>query len=581
MDPGLLTVSKRKWTTNRTAGVMSASRSIASCGRSNRFQWKRNVASEQTPTRGYATTAVECIQLPWCSLSGVRCQVSVVRFFFCLLRLGVLVFLPAVPLVAEVDSTGDDVLVGNRDGPWRRLFLDAMVVEQQSGLARTFHAAEKYEGNPVLRNDQPWEARGAVAGPYLYGTVMWDEGRLRMWYHCICGGYANCYAESKDGIAWTKPNLGIIEFNGSKENNLYLTVTQDPAEKPPSKDRGQCHNASVIKRPWESDPAKRYALFCFGADYGFARVAFSPDGLHWTFPPETREKPLFTSSDVLNFFYDPYKTRYTATWKCHNRRGRAVGAAWSPDGLAWTKPIDGPVFVADDLDPDATQIYGMPVFPYQGLYIGLSWIYHARWFKDGPYSVARIHEAQKDSPRTVDVQLAWSWDLINWTRRPDRRPFIPLGRPGEFDSGMIYTARAPVLVDNQLYFYYGGCEGLHDDKNVKANIGLAWLRLDGFCSMMAGDTEGWLITRRESLRVPQITINARTSGSGYVVAEILDRNNQVVRGFSREDCMPFRGDSVRHVLKWKAGAFPGGKEGEEKKLRFFLKDTELYSYLPN
>lgn len=481
----------------------------------------------------------------------------------------------------KVGTTYDeDPLAGPAKGPWRRLFLDATVVERQEGLTRTFHSATKYEANPVLRYDKPWEGGKGIAGPYLYGTVMWDQGKLRMWYHGAANGYINCYAESNDGIAWTKPNLGIIEFEGSKNNNLYMTVTQDPAENPPSKNRGQCHNASVIKRPWESDPQNRYALFCFGADYGFARVAFSPDGLHWTFPPVTRTKPLFSSSDVLNFFYDPYKSRYAATWKGRNRRGRAAGVAWSDDGLSWTKPVDGPVFVADDLDPDATQIYGMPVFPYQGMYIGLPWLYNARWIKDGEYTVNRMHDAQKDSPRTVDVQTAWSWDLINWTRPPDRRSFIPRGAKGEFDCDMIYTARAPVAVGDSLYFYYGGCVGLHDDPNVKANIGLAKLRLDGFCSMDAGEKEGWLISRREVLEAPQVAINARTSAGGYVAAEILDTNNKVIPGFSRDDCVPFTGDSVRHVLKWKTEKFAGKQQKQEKKIRFVLKNAELYSYLP-
>ena len=498
-----------------------------------------------------------------------------------LLAVGPLAFFPSGRLVAESPPGGDDSLAGLGSGPWRRLFLDATVVEKQEGLTRTFHAAEKYAGNPVLRKDKPWEGGKAIAGPYLYGTVMWDQGKLRMWYHCVGKGYVNCYAESEDGITWTKPNLGIIEYGGSKDNNLFLTVTQDAAEKPPSKERGQCHNASVIKRPWESDPAKRYALFCFGADYGFPRVAFSPDGLHWAFPPETAKKPLFASSDVLNFFFDPYKSRYAATWKTRNRRGRAVGVAWSADGLNWTKPVDGPVFVADDLDPDATQIYGMPVFPYQGLYIGLPWLYNARWIKGGDYTVNRMHEAQKDSPRTVDVQLGWSWDLINWTRPPGRQPFIPRGKKGEFDSDMIYTARAPVRVGDKLFFYYGGCVGLHDDPNVQANIGLARLRLDGFCSMAAGDTEGWLITRREVFEVPQITINAKTAASGHVTAEVLDANDKVLPGFSREDCLLFHGDSMSHVLKWKTGAFSEKQRRQEKKIRLFLKNADLYSYLPN
>jgi hypothetical protein len=315
-------------------------------------------------------------------------------------------------------------------------------------------------------------------------------------------------------------------------------------------------------------------------DYRKARVAFSPDGLHWKFEPETARKALFPSGDVLNFFYDPYKKRYAATWKTANRRGRAAGVAVSDNGLVWTKPVEGPVFVADDLDPDATQIYGMPVFPYQGMYIGLPWIYSSRWFKYGTYTDKRMYDVEKDSPCTMDVQFAWSWDLINWTRPPERAHFIPRGKPGDFDSSMIYTARAPVQVGDRLYFYYGGWNGPHNSTKSGAAIGLATLRLDGFCSMRAGDQEGWLISRREVLQKPEVTINARTEQGGCVVAEILDRDNNVLKGFSREECIPFQADSVRHVLKWKTTEFDESQQEGDKKFRFYLRNADLYSYLP-
>lgn len=482
------------------------------------------------------------------------------------------------PAAAAASGRGTDALSGPARGPWRRLFLDAMVVEESQGLTRTFHAAEKHPASPVVRRDQPWEGMSAISGPYVYGTVLHDGGRLRMWYQCIHRGNHVGYAESTDGIAWTKPPLGIIEFMGAKANNIVISALQ------PEVTGGVCHNASVLHCPWESDPARRYVLFCFEATRGRARSAYSPDGLHWKFTPETAEEGLYSSSDVVNFLWDPYRSRFASTWKTRSRRGRAAGIAWSPDGRQWTKPLDTPVFVADDLDPDAAQIYGMPVFPYQGMYLGLPWIYHARYFKDGDYGVARLHEAQQDSPRTVDTQFAWSWDLINWTRPPARFPFIERGPLGSWDGGMLFTARAPVQMGDRLYFYYGGCDKLHDEPRTIANIGLATLRLDGFCSMSAGAEEGWLITRRESLAAPRVFINALVSLGGWVQAELLDRRNRVLPGFSRTDCIPFTGDSVRHELTWKTAAPSrpgiGTSPLSDVKVRFHLKDAALYSYSP-
>ncbi len=469
--------------------------------------------------------------------------------------------LALLPMAAFGGARPADPLAG--EPPFRRLFLDAMVVEESGNLSRVFHAAEKYPGNPVIKKEHPWEGWG----PYLYGTVLQDGDRIRMWYQGIGKDSADVsYAESTDGIHWTKPELGIVEYHGSTENNIVA-----PA--------GSCHIASVIRVPNPSSPDRQWAIYGYA---GGASVAFSRDGLHWDWGRKPEQRDLFGTSDVTNFFYDPYKGRYTATYKTMNRRHRAVGVAVSEDGLKWTKPIEGPVFGADDLDPDATQVYGMPAFPYQGMYIGLPWIYHARWIKYGRYSKPEVmYEAQEGSPRTVDVQLAWSWNLIQWTRTPERKPFIALGPEGAFDSKMTYTARAPIVMGDRLFFYYGGFDTIHDDDaNAKGAIGLATLRLDGFCSMHAGKREGWLISRREVFNTPRVTINARCAPGGYVAAELLDRSNRVIPGFSRRECVPFAGDSVRHELAWKTKEFPRNLTDRDKKIRFYLKDADLYSYLP-
>ncbi len=462
-------------------------------------------------------------------------------------------FFALLALITMIPASlyAEDLIAGNP--PFRRLFLDAMVTEESQGLTRVFHSAEKHPGNPVMRTTEAWEGWG----PYLYGTVLRDEGRLKMWYSCIGSdsGYT-CYAESTDGITWTKPKLGIVDFKGSTANNIVGTMGLP----------------SVMKLG-----DKRWAMYSWGGDSG-AQVMFSEDGLRWT----QGKTKLFPTSDVVNFFYDPYRERHVSTYKVANRRHRATGLAVSSDGLEWSKPVEGPVFGADDLDPDASQVYGMPVFPYQGMYVGLPWIYHARWMKYGDYdSPKKMYEAQEGSPCTVDVQMTWGWNLIQWNRTPDRKPFIALGPDGSWDDGMIYTARAPVVMGDKLGFYYGGFDQVHDDyKDVHGAIGLATLRLDGFCSMRAGVKEGWLISRREVFRTPRVTINAKTAPTGFVAAELLDRNNNVIPGFSRADCIPFTGDSVRGTIEWKTESFPKKLIDADKKVRFFVKNADLYSYLP-
>jgi hypothetical protein len=193
-----------------------------------------------------------------------------------------------------------------------------------------------------------------------------------------------------------------------------------------------------------------------------------------------------------------------------------------------------------------------------------------------------MFEAQEGSLRTGDIQLAWSWNLVNWTRTPKREPFIPNSPVKDFDCGFIGTAREPLVMGDELWFFYSGWDQVHEDyTGLRAAAGLATLRLDGFCSMQAGDKEGWLISRREVFNTPKVTINAKCAPGGYVTAELVDRWNNVIPGFEKTYCNAFTGDSVHGELTWaKHPTFPPELTDKDRKVKFYIKDADLYSYLP-
>jgi hypothetical protein len=89
-----------------------------------------------------------------------------------------------------------------------------------------------------------------------------------------------------------------------------------------------------------------------------------------------------------------------------------------------------------------------------------------------------------------------------------------------------------------------------------------------------------MVSRREMFRTPRVCINARTRRDGYVVAELLDTENKPIKGFARKDCVPFAGDSICHTLEWKTKQFTEEMLRPCKKIRFYLKNADLYSYLP-
>ena len=501
----------------------------------------------------------------------------------------------SVYLVTASVATGATDLqrtAGPAGGPWRRLFLETKtVIESQQGLQRVFHPMRKHKANPLIRKTGDWEGRG----PYLYGSVLREGPRWRMWYHHWGpdAPYFNSYAESRDGLHWTKPNLGTCEWKGSRQNNLVFGRSTEGLREP-YKSFGVAHNMSVMFNPFSKDPAKRYICFFFSYPYLRPRWAYSADGLRFTPDPASRQVALFPTNDVMNVTFDPYKRRYVATRKQGNAKGRAAGIAWSYDGLKWEMPTFTDTYVrhdgqrvvrttvvgGDQHDPPAMQVYGMPVFAYQGLYIGLPWMYAAGYPMVG--GKRTLSEAEQGTPRTIHVELAWSTDLVRWRRPVKRTPLIPLGGPGAFDAGMITTQNTPPLVvGDELWLYYGGCTRRHHEVGTgQWAIGLATLRLDGFVSMRAGEREGWLVTRPEDLPRPAVCINARVQAGGYVVAELLDRAGRALPGFARTDACAFTGDAVRHMLTWKHKEFGTGQARDRKRIRFYLKKADLFSYAP-
>ena len=93
------------------------------------------------------------------------------------------------------------------------LLVDDWLVERFEGdVAQHLH--EPLGKEVVLMNDKPWEDTSLG-----YVSVLKDGDLFRMYYrghHHGSGedarGEPMCYAESRDGIRWTKPNLGLFRF---------------------------------------------------------------------------------------------------------------------------------------------------------------------------------------------------------------------------------------------------------------------------------------------------------------------------------------------------------------------------------
>lgn len=264
------------------------------------------------------------------------------------------------------------------------------------------------------------------------------------------------YAESRDGVTWRKPDLGLVSWRGSRSNNLVLL---------------HAHGTGVMLDEKDPDPARRYKLLT-KVDYpesghNFLAVGFSGDGLH--FGKLQRIENQNPPADSHNFvFRDERDGRYKLITRVWAGGIRVSALMESADFINWTSPREicrGTGF--------EDQVYSMPVFQSRGMYLGLASIFH-----EGD----RLDE----SFDTVDLELTYSSSLSHMSDVSKGESFIKRGEgrypDGAFDSGCVFAA-APVEIDGRLCFYYMGGNGRHTGFR-ETSLGRAFSEKDKFACLV-------------------------------------------------------------------------------------------------
>ena len=445
---------------------------------------------------------------------------------------------PPEPRLRDVGKEAAEVSLPIKVDREKQLFVDDVVIESSTGLERVLHPATKHPGNPLVVADRPWEGLSVL----LYGAVIPDPdtGLYRMWYlawgkHVGQSSYI-CYAESEDGLRWSKPNLGLHAFKGSKDNNIVIpNVTS---------------NTTVIYDPRDPDASRRYKAVI--RDRG-TRAWLSPDGIHW----RDHGAILDQCYDSTTVHWDPIGEKWIASAKIFRDGKRARGYAESKDFFHWSDTY----FMAtvDERDAHDDQIYAMIVFRYESVYIGL---------------LRMLHEEAD----TVDIQLATSRNAKCWDR-PLRTNLIPCNpEKGTWDHGNNSPGTdPPIRVGDTLRIYYSGRSTTHGEKPNTGAIGLATLRVDGFVSMNAGPGGGTLTTRPCHLQGDRLHVNVNAAG-GSLRAELLDDKGNVIQPFSLGNCQPVEGDHVSAALEWDGAAGLAQIRSQPVRIRFHMIDAQLYAF---
>ncbi len=476
----------------------------------------------------------------------------------------------------------------------KHLFIDDRFVEELSGLKRRFHQAVKCDENPVIRAEKPWEKDAAFIDSAI---AIYDEaqGIFRAWYQGgACYGPEDgsnmCYATSQDGIHWDKPSLGLIEFEGNKDNNIVLMANC------------MMHDPAPIMDRIDPDPQRRYKAVWWGGRKDPSQkngwqlghcVGFSPDGIHWHEHPEN---PVWPGDAEVAVPAGLERTsgRFAMYSSADGYGMRVTGRSESDDFVHWDLP---PKFLLqpDDEDPPGTEVAGLAPINYEGTQLGMLWISRnlPEFTKQEWQQIVEQNKRQgffgppiemnNVRCRVMYTELAASPDGVNW-QRVHRQPLFPFGPEGSWDECICLAAR-PFAHEDKIYVYYTGhgrtkptpgCTGPEKIGQWNVETGLATLRLDGFASLEAYSSPGVLVTKTFPFKGTGVVVNT-DAGKGSVRLEILDDQGQPIPGFTREQARPITGNHLRARAAWTSEAAPTDLRGRRTRLKLYIENGHLYS----
>jgi hypothetical protein len=464
--------------------------------------------------------------------------------------------------------------------PARHLFLDPAFLTEMEHAARAVNPPETRE--VVIRPDRPWEQ--LMISFFL--TVREEAGRLRMWYICRDGENRPnlAYAESADGINWVKPSLGLVDYHGSRENNLV----------------GIPNLEGVVLRDERAPAAERYVYLTNVYSEGIMRF-HSPDGLRWT----KEAVPLLRfESDTQNVMVrderlgkyvvylrgwtpgtDTQRARKVVRLELDDYRqplpiqpsGRPTHPATAlKTRLPWIVDEIPTVLQVDDRDPPMTDIYNLSAQPYPvdpSWYVGFPSFYRHRAESDEP--------PYENSGRT-EIQFAGSRDGVRW-HRYDRRPYVAPTRPETGRGHMAYMGTGLIVRGDEIWQYGTGFRTEHGDlagrqRETDGAIVRYVQRIDGFVSLDTGDSPGLARTAPVSVTGGKLRFNVDTGALGELRAGLIGTDGRPVPGFSTADCDPVQGNATGATVTWQGRSGLDSLAGQKVSLEFRSTRTKLYSF---
>lgn len=466
--------------------------------------------------------------------------------------------LAVLVVIAPVAYAAEAINIGDR----RELFVDHYLIDIMQDAQLTLHHPR--DEGAVLKFDKPWEGLFCI-----YSTVIKDGSKFRLFYRGMPatghnkGNEVSCIAESEDGIHWEKPEVGIYEIHGSKKNNVILA------------DHRACHNLSpFIDTNPDAKKSERYKAMGGTGKPGLIALT-SADGIHWK---ELQKEPVLTKGafDSQNVvFWSETEKQYLCYFRVFSGGVRRISRSTSQDFVHWSEPVmmeyrhHGGEAPIEHLYTSQTH----PYFRAPHIYIST-----AARFMPGRQVLS------EEQAKAINVNPGYFKDtsdsILQSTRgdgfydRTFLSSFIP---PGIGASNWVSRTNYPALnvvqtSPTEMSVYVNA-----DYAQPTAYLRRYSLRLDGFASLRADYGGGGFVTKPLVFSGKQLEINFSTSAAGGLRVEIQDQDGKALPGFALDDCREQIGNEITRVVSWKGGSHVSSIEGKPVRLRFLMKDADLYA----
>ena len=449
--------------------------------------------------------------------------------------------------------------------------FDNLSIPFHRNLYLTMHPAQKDPGNPVLKREKgkPDESRAQ----YL-GTVLRHEGKFKMWYiasddesfeshkNRTISGFRLAYAESQDGIRWTKPNLGLVDYRGTRNNNLVL-VEPSPLD--------VIAAVSVLYEPDDPDPSRRFKMMAAtpAEKTGSTSVPlYSGDGLHWRLAiggkPISKREGKWMANRIpvdrlpLGEFLEQGGL-YKWNGMYHIAGQQHTPWIWLPDGQPCGRVMA--IFRSSNfVHWSDTKSLGFVRYGYRSVPVNEGEESHepaSIWNRGNVLlgTFGLFHGSPGGAFHPLDLGLLLSNDGNHFREALPDFALVPRGQAGSWDSLGILQGQGFENVEDRTYVWYGGWDNDVTRPDVHAEIGLVTLRRDGF---------GSLSPKNPSAPAAFVTCPLKVNGAGRIWingeglsqdaglrVELLDETERPLAEYSGESSTVLRQAGLRVPVFWK------------------------------